>query len=413
MGYNNPMPKDHGMKSASVIALAALGISLTTAGIVFFATGYRFNFAKDPDNQNNGIIQLTGLISAISEPKSASVYINDKLTTATDDTLTLNPGSYTIRIAKDGYLPWEKTFQVKKEVVNQTNTLLFRSAPLLEPITGAGSETASSSTDRSLLFFYVASASATKNNGLYVFDLNRNPLYLLQNNPRQLSPALSEIDLSKATYLFSPNNNQVIASVKNIHYLLELGANPLNRPLSRIISTIEFNTLETEWKKQLNDIRTAQIQRLPEVLRSFISTDSAKLAVLNTNGDKIIYEASSSGILASQDRNPLPAQSTQTQSRNIEAPNLYIYDLKDDTNFLLGSPENLKNTQWLGDTSNVIFVESNTIYASDYDATNKQKLYAGDFDNKVLLSTSDGKKIIVLTSAYSGAPKNLYAITIR
>ncbi len=60
---------------------------------------------------------------------------DDKLITATDDTIYLEPGTYQIKIVKDGYAPWEKTMSIEKELVAQTNALLFPSAPSLTPLT--------------------------------------------------------------------------------------------------------------------------------------------------------------------------------------------------------------------------------------------------------------------------------------
>ena len=94
-------------KSLSIIFFVLIFIAAVTYGISFFARGYQIS--------TNGKIgfMATGIISATSKPKGASVYVNDKLITATDDTINLPPDEYTIKIVKDGYLPWQKKIQVK------------------------------------------------------------------------------------------------------------------------------------------------------------------------------------------------------------------------------------------------------------------------------------------------------------
>ena len=66
-----------------------------TFAISFFARGYQIS--------TKGKISFlaTGIISATSKPKAASVYINNKLITATDYTINLPPDEYTIKIVKD------------------------------------------------------------------------------------------------------------------------------------------------------------------------------------------------------------------------------------------------------------------------------------------------------------------------
>ncbi|MEN8253819.1 MAG: PEGA domain-containing protein, partial [Patescibacteria group bacterium] len=70
---------------------------------------------------DKGVVQDTGLLAANSFPTGAQVFINGELATATDDTLYLEPGSYNIEIKKDGFSPWRKTMQLRKELVTQTN----------------------------------------------------------------------------------------------------------------------------------------------------------------------------------------------------------------------------------------------------------------------------------------------------
>jgi len=71
--------------------------SLLLAGTLIaiqFAKGYRFS--------RQGILQGTGLLAANSFPNGAQVYVNGKLSTATDNTLNLDPGEYDVEIKKDG-----------------------------------------------------------------------------------------------------------------------------------------------------------------------------------------------------------------------------------------------------------------------------------------------------------------------
>jgi hypothetical protein len=99
------------------------------AGGTYFAVqlgkGYRPTF--------DGRLQGTGLLAANSFPPGAQVYIDGKLSTATDDTLNLTPNDYLVEIKKDGYLPWQKTLTLKKELVSQTNATLFKSVASLTP----------------------------------------------------------------------------------------------------------------------------------------------------------------------------------------------------------------------------------------------------------------------------------------
>ncbi|MBU1089044.1 PEGA domain-containing protein, partial [Patescibacteria group bacterium] len=158
------------LKGLAIIVSVLTVIILFTSLISLLARGYRPNFKK------GFTVRSTGLISATSTPQSASVYINDRLITATDDTINLPPDDYHIKIQKDGFLPWEKDIKVIKEVVTQTNVTLFKSSPELKPLSLSGAINPVLNHDKNKIVFSVASASASKNNGLYLIELNNTPM---------------------------------------------------------------------------------------------------------------------------------------------------------------------------------------------------------------------------------------------
>ena len=78
-----------------IVIVAVLFFVTGTYFAIRLARGYRPSLASRA-------LQGTGLLAANSVPRGASVFLNDKLTTATDDTLNLPPGQYRVKIAQDG-----------------------------------------------------------------------------------------------------------------------------------------------------------------------------------------------------------------------------------------------------------------------------------------------------------------------
>ena len=113
-------------KQLIVSALILLFLALVTIFVIIYGKGYRFNLKG-----SNAILSGTGLLVATSTPDGAQVLINDHLTTATDNTINLAPGEYTVKIFKEGYFTWEKNIIIKKEVVSKADALLFTKAPKL------------------------------------------------------------------------------------------------------------------------------------------------------------------------------------------------------------------------------------------------------------------------------------------
>lgn len=396
-------------KSLLVMAFVFTLVVGGTVIVSLIARGYQINLKNGP------VLSPTGIISVTSTPKSASVFINDRLITATDDTINLPPGSYQIRIIKDGYLPWQKQIQVKNEVVYQTDADLFRSVTDLKPITYSGIVNPTVNNDGTKVIYAVASASATANNGLYLYETANNPLPLLKNQPRQLAPNYATVNWAEATFTFSPDSKQILANFKttNITYLLNLDSAISQNQLYDV--TARLPLIQAEWQTLLAQIIQSRLERVPKEIKGLIATDSAQNIIWSptTQQDRFLYLASGSGVIKTNIISPPPAQSTQTQSRTLAKDNYYVYDLKDDTNFLIGKKSDLNNIFWLPNSSNLVFVQNDTIKVIEDDSTNLQTLFGGSFNHQVVLPSIDGSQVITVTSAYSQAPQNLYSITIK
>ena len=103
---------------------------LLAGSILFYAQGYRFNWKSMK-------LVRTGIVDIVSYPKSAQVYIDNKLR---DDTTpfaeNLLPGVYDIEVKKDGYVNWSTAFRVEAEKVTSfDNIVLFKKDPNLEILT--------------------------------------------------------------------------------------------------------------------------------------------------------------------------------------------------------------------------------------------------------------------------------------
>lgn len=375
-------------------------IIVITYLITNYAKGYRLNLQK-------GIsFQSTGILSATSKPKASSVYINDHLVTATDDTINLSPGEYEIKILKDGYTPWQKKIILKKETVFQTDAHLFRTVPDIRSITLSGAINPTVSLDNSKIIYAVASASASKNNGLYQYDLTDNLLPLSKNQPKQIATNFHNLDWSKFEFQFSPDNKEIIATspINHISYLINLEEPIVYQKLQDI--TLNKNIILETWKTT----ESAQIQenfkKLPAVFKTIISTDSAKNILFSNENDKVLYLANSDYQLENNLIPLPPNQSTQKQQRQLKKDIYYVYCLKEDTNYEIGPKSNVINPLWLAGSNNIIYIDKNKIDIIEYDGTNKNTLFNNKFQSNFVTAKSDGSEIIIVDN-------NLYALNIR
>ncbi|MFH1561491.1 MAG: PEGA domain-containing protein [Patescibacteria group bacterium] len=385
-----------------VVALFA-GIGLVAYLVSFLIRGYR------PQPGGGISLQATGLLAADSKPEGASVYLDDKLITATNDSLNLPPGEYQVRIEKDGFLPWQKELKIKKEVVIQTNTVLFKSAPDLKPLTNTGAINPVLSPEGSRIVYAVNTASARKNNGIWVLDLSSG-LPLSRANVRQLTDL--PIGDNETTFEWSPDGKQILITLgKQGNYLVSIDQFIDSDQLADV--SLQLKTILTGWEEEREMDLVTKLAKLPEQMEA-IASQSADLIQFSSDGEKMVYLATDS-VAIPEDLIPHPpARSTQVEDRNLKPGNIYCFDSKEDTNFLLGSADQMKNIRWLTERHLVyIDQEKNEVKVLEADNSNRLSVYSGPFDNGFVFPSPSGKSLITLTSLHPGSSGNLYEVVIR
>jgi hypothetical protein len=401
------MPSASDRKSLLIVLSVLTFVVCGTYIIVTFSRGYRLKFDNGPK------FQATGLLSVTSLPQSASVYLDDRLITATDDTINLVPNNYQLKVVKDGYLPWQKLVTIKREVVTSANVQLFRSAPNLKPVTFASAINPAVSPNNVKLIFAVASSSATKDNGLYLLENPNYPIALNRYSPKQLAPDFPGLTWANFTFTFSPDGKSVLATNHKpiVNYLLKLDSAINLNKLYDI--TPQLPLIKQEWQLQHQTIVNSQLTRLPKIISATISTQSANHLQYSPDETKILYLATKKTDIPSILTVTPPSQNTQPQQRQVTPTNYYVYDLKNDTNYFISPVDQFSHLFWLPNSDNLILATTDTIYVSDSDGTNRQTLFKGQFSPLTLTTSTDGLDLITIISPYDSAPPNLYAITIR
>lgn len=292
------------------------------------AKGYRPSISKMTLNG-------TGLLSATSYPKGAQVFINDRLTTVTDDTLYLSPADYNIKIIKTGFYPWTKTFPIKSELVSSTDARLFPAIASSTPLTFYHVSKPLVSPDSNHLVYVLTNSPFSQDNGVYVLSLGNNTI--LGNQIVQIADMTAH-DYTKAQLVWSPDATQILAIFhddKKITASHLLNSRNMNQAKTLVDSTIRLPLLLVQWQEQLASINKNSLTRLPELMEK-IATASAVNVYFSPDREKLLYTAKEDLVLPDnligkvvQGSNPSP------ESRQLVAGKTYVYDLKEDKNYLI------------------------------------------------------------------------------
>lgn len=395
-------------------------IVVMTLGVLAFmyAKGYRFN-------PKESSINPTGLLVLKSDPDGAQIIINGELKSATNTTISLTPGSYEVRVEKDGYISWIKTLEIKAEIVTEETAHLFKTAPSLTAITFSGASNPIISHDMTKLSYVVpipqkiATREANLNGyGLWIMEMTNLPLGF-SREPRRITDG----NLNTAVWQFSPDDREIMLELNKLSYLLPAASTTLEPSRVNITSrkTAILKTWDTSKKTRL-DSHIAKLE--PDVQNLLRETASA--LVFSPDERMILYTASKSATLKEDLIKEFPGSSTQKQVRDIKADHTYIYDIKEDRNFLID--DNAKDLvieggftstatrriSFFPTSRNLILVEPNKVYVMDYDGTNRQVVYEGNYVSPYAFPTLSSDRIIILTNlgAEDKLP-NLYSVGIK
>lgn len=370
------------MSKRFIITIVTLVIIAAAAGLaIFFARGYRLSTSEKR-------IVGTGIVNISSEPDAASVFVDGHLTTATNATISsLTPKTYSIKVQKEGFIPWEKSITVKEGLVTELKITLFPAIPTIYPLTVYGVVNPTLSPDGSKLGFVVP---AGKKAGIWVWTMVRNqPIaFVRSSEPHQIATGTTA-DFSKATLKWSPDSKQVLATVGNeqsssssSNYLLE--SESLNSE-PRDITAILSATLNS-WEDDASAKEVSRIETIKDIATRKVASDSAFLS----------WSPDETKFMVGKDK----------------ATDVKVYDLEGKIDYPLPGA---KAFVWLPDSRHIILVEENSISLVDFDGTNKAVIYAGKFEDSFVFPWPDSSRLVMVSSfpTPTASEPNLYGINLR
>ena len=358
--------------------------------VALMARGYQFDVDKFK-------LLANGILVIKADPDGASIYVNGGLKGATNTNLKLSPNSYDIEVKKDGYISWKKRLNIKKEEVTQVTAQLFKTAPSLSPVTFDGATNPVASSDFSKIAYI-------NDEGLWVMSVSSLPIGF-PNEPKKIADAVS----SESKYIFSPNGREILLTTNNSAYLLN--TNEFTSQNQRVnIGTKVNETLES-WDQNKTQKETAELKNLPLELVDIFKRKVSRFT-FSPDTTMIMYQASSEAKIKEGLSSPLPGSSTQQQERDIKIGKTYIYDIKEDRNFEVGDENN--NIYWLPTSRHLISAESGKIIIMDYDGTNRQTVFSGNYIAPHAYPFVNASKLLILTNLGSDSQiPNLYSLSIK
>lgn len=392
----------------TLITFVTIGLVFGVAAVIIaYGRGYRFDLTKK-------LVRSTGLMVVSSEPSGAQIVVDGVVKNATSSTLTLTPGWYHVSIAKEGFQTWEKQIRVQGEVVTKIDALLIPVNPSLTALSATGVTNPSLSPDGSRLAYVIPPQKAATvgadlaKPGIWILDLVDKPLGL-NRDAKQIANS-NLFNYNDIAISWSPDNKQILVSqLKTKNYFL-LDTDKYNDTPKTVFDLISLNA---DWLHQKIVREKEKLSAYPSQFIA-IATASANLLTFSPDETKVLYEATNSAKLDMVLATPLAGANSTPEVRDLKPNNYYVYDLREDKNYLVGDTKSTNFPSWLPTSKYLLIVQKNKLEIMDYDGTNRKTLYAGPFTEGFAAPWTNGNKIIILTNLNPSAGiNNLYAVNLK
>lgn len=399
-------------------------LTLSTV-VIFYSRGFKPNFKK-------GSIDRTGLIVATSVPTGAQVYLDGRLTSATNTNIAyLEPRTYKIRIEKDGYTTWEKDVDIKEDLATEINALLFPLAPEIKPLTTTGAISPAISPDGAK----IAYSASGERGGLYVLPIADNP-FTFRQNTKLVAKNTANTDYTKARFIWSADSKEIIARFEDtsgvVSANLLVDSDKTDQQPRDITGSLAATI--ANWQQQIEEKAQSQIAFVPDAVKD--STAEAKLI----NGKlQPSPKPSPSPSPKSKTVNNQPASPAKRgELSTIDQLNYYptglifspdeekilfvnkegkynVYDLKLKKLFTLPDFADLLNISWFWDGNHLVIAQPDKISIIEADGNNNMAVFSGKFEQGFVFSHPSASRLVILTSLtqLEGSQANLYTINLK
>jgi len=312
--------------------------------------------------------------------------------------------------------------QIEKEVVTEVTSHLFKSAPSLTAITFSGLSSTFPSPDMSKIAFIVISkpnnnTSEEESEGLWIIETVNLPIGF-SRDPKKITDA----NLEGARLTWSPNGREILIDTKTSSFILDVSKNTSQAQLVNISNTRDEVLLD--WEEEKEKILSVQLKSIPDELKNILERKASGI-LFSPDEDMILYVASGSATIPSDLIKQLPGSSTQKQERDIKDGHTYVYDIKEDRNFLITDSVNISITPgitpntsttvaWFATSRHVVLAEPDNVIIMDYDGTNRHKVYEGSYVSPFAYPTLSTDRLLILTNLGANfSPSNLYSLSLK
>lgn len=319
---------------------------IITPVIIFYATGYRYNFKKNK-------IQKTGILILKSKSKDAAIYLNDKPRKEKTPARIINliPDDYFVKLEKENFHSWQKKLTIESNITTFAEDIILFKKNLPSEIKINPINLISLSPDGKKLA-YTLNLEHSKEVWILTLEDKKEQLIYRTSNE-------NEINFLE----WSPTNKKILIAISNSKGLKKyLVFDIENGQEINIYDRLQdfyaqFKKIE-EKQLPVNFIDYDLIES-PNQFTTLIDKKNRSLLILDPKNNEIIFEAKARGAEWFSDGQKL------LYFNDFE---LWVYDLRSNEEQLITRySKEILNAEWYLNANYIILLTNNSIKTIELD----------------------------------------------
>jgi WD40 repeat protein len=313
--------------------------------IILYTAGYRYNFKKNK-------IQKTGILILKSNPKDASIYLNNQIQKEKTPARIANllPEDYSVRLEKENFYPWQKKLTVKSKLTTFAEDIILFKKGLPAEVKIGQINSISLSPDEKKLIYTTDQDLGREIVFLNLEDKNERIIYRASNQ--------NEINLLE----WDPSSKKILITLSTSagteKYLVLDTENPEKIDIYNNLEDFYFQFKNIEENKLL--LANYNLIESSNKFITLIDKKKQSLAILDPASNETIFATEACGASWFPDGQKL------LYFNDFE---LWVYDLNSDEKKLITRySQKISDAKWYLNDNYILLLVNNSIKAIELDS---------------------------------------------
>lgn len=319
---------------------------IITPVIIFYATGYRYNFKKNK-------IQKTGILILKSKPRDAAIYLNDKPRKEKTPARIINliPDDYFVKLEKENFHSWQKKLTIESNLTTFAEDIILFKKNLPSEIKINQINLISLSPDEKKLA-YTLNLEHSKE--VWILTLEDKKEQLIYRTSSE-----NEINFLE----WSPTNKKILIAISNSKglkkYLVFDIENAQEINIYDRLQDFYAQFKKIEGKQLPVNFIDYDLTESPNQFTTLIDKKNQSLLILDPKNNEIIFETKARGAEWFSDGQKL------LYFNDFE---LWVYDLRSNEEQLITRySKEILNAEWYLNANYIILLTNNSIKTIELD----------------------------------------------